>query len=569
MEEARKTKSKPALSYVEWSGLAIVRNIRNTADMTPVWEALSQQCSYLKLSEIIKSFFNFLSENLLFGAIFLTNIMKINKYILEIAVFICGAVVMVFELVGSRVLGPYFGTSIFVWTSLIGIILGSLSLGYYLGGKISDKKPNFVILSLIIFLSAVFIGLTIFTKDFLLIFLQINVSDIQTSSVIASLILFLPASVLLGMVSPYAAKLKLDSLNTSGSIIGNLYAISTTGSIVGTFLSGFYLIPHFGTNRLLIILSITLIAVSLSLSANKFIKIRSSVFIFMIISWLVPNGFNYPLEKSEFIDIDTAYNRIWIYNYIDSKTNKQVKIMVINNENHSSMFLDSDELVNEYTKYYHLAEHFNPNFKKTLMFGGAGYSYPKDFLLKYPEAKIDVVEIDPKVTELAKKYFKLKETPRQTTYHEDGRVYLNKTQEKYDVIFGDAFSSHYSLPYQLTTKEAVQKKYNILNDNGVVILNIISAIAGEKGKFLRAEYATYKSIFPQVYLFPVREPNDGSEVQNIILVALKSKEDQVFNNDDQKLNGYLQHLWKKAVDADMPILTDDYAPVDYYISKAI
>jgi spermidine synthase len=495
--------------------------------------------------------------------------MKVHKYILELVVFICGAVVMIFELVGSRVLGPYFGTSIFVWTSLIGIILGSLSLGYYLGGKISDKKPSFNILSLIIFLSAVFIGLTIFIKNFLLIFLEINVSDIRTSSVIASLILFLPASVLLGMVSPYAAKLKLDNLNTSGSTIGNLYAISTTGSIVGTFLSGFYLIPRFGTNKLLIILSITLFIISLSLAIKKSIKIKILVSIVIIISWLALNQLNYSSARSEFIDIDTAYNRIWIYDHQDPKTNKLVKIMAINNLNHSSMFLDSDNLVNEYTKYYHLAKHFNPNFKTTLMLGGAGYSYPKDFLLKYPEATIDVVEIDPKVTELAKKYFKLNENPRLTIYHEDGRVYLNKTQKKYDIIFGDAFSSYYSLPYQLTTREAVQKKYNILNDNGIVILNIVSAIDGEKGQFLRAEYATYKNIFPQVYLFLVRKLNDGNKVQNIILVALKSKEDQIFNNDDQKLNEYLQHLWKKVVDTDMPILTDDYAPVDYYISKTI
>ncbi len=495
--------------------------------------------------------------------------MKIYKYILEITVFLCGAVVMIFELVGSRVLGPYFGTSIFVWTSLIGIILGSLSLGYYLGGKIADKNPHFNNLSLIVFLSAVFIGSTIVIKSFLLIFLQTSVSDIRVSSIIASLILFSPASILLGMVSPYAAKLKLDSLNTSGKTIGNLYAISTAGSIIGTFLSGFYLIPHFGTNKLLIILSITLIFVSLSLFSKKIIKIRLSLLVFMIIGWFVVAGFNYLSQNAGFIDIDTAYNRIWIYNHIDSKTDKQVKIMGINNENHSSMFLDSDELVNEYTKYYHLVKHFNPNFKTTLMFGGAGYSYPKAFLKSYPEATIDVVEIDPTVTDLAQKYFNLKESSRLTIYHEDGRVYLNKTQKKYDAIFGDAFTSHYSLPYQLTTKEAVQKKFDILQENGIVILNIISAIEGEKGKFLRAEYATYKSIFPQVYLFPVRDQNNGNDVQNIILIALKSNEKQNFNDTDPKLNEYLQHLWKKEISTDLPILTDDFAPVDYYISKTI
>lgn len=495
--------------------------------------------------------------------------MKIYKYILETTVFICGAVVMIFELVGSRVLGPYFGTSIFVWTSLIGIILGSLSLGYYLGGKIADKNPSFRSLSLIIFLSAVCIGLTILIKDFLLVFLQINSSDIRTTSVIASLILFLPTSVLLGMVSPYAVKLKLNSLNTSGSTVGNLYAISTAGSIFGTFLSGFYLIPHFGTNKLLIILSITLILTSIVLFTRQFKKIKLCTLIIFIFGWGAISGFNYSFEKSGFIDVDTGYNRIWIYDHLDEKSTKTIRTLSINNENSSSMFLDSNELVNEYTKYYHLSKHFNPGFKKTLMLGGAGYSYPKDFLLKYPEATIDVVEIDPKVTELAKKYFRLKENSRLTIYHKDGRVYLNKTQKKYDIIFGDAFSSHYSLPYQLTTKEAVQKKYDILNDKGVVILNIISSIEGEKGQFLRAEYATYKSIFPQVYLFPVKEPDDEDEVQNIILVALKSEQNQAFNNTDLELNEYLQHLWKKEIDTDKPVLTDDYAPVDYYISKTI
>ncbi len=493
--------------------------------------------------------------------------MKISKYLLEIVVFVCGAVVMIFELVGSRVLGPYFGTSIFVWTSLIGIILGSLSLGYYLGGKIADKKSSFKSLSLIIFLAAISIGLMVSIKDFWLIFLQNSFTDVRTSSVLASLTLFLPASVFLGMVSPYAVKLKINNLNTSASTVGNLYAISTSGSIFGTFLAGFYLIPHFGTNKLLIILSITLIIISLALSTKKDTRIKLSVFTIVVIGWFVISGLNYMLPKSGFIDVDTAYNRIWIYNRIDFRTNKIVKMMSINDVNNSSMFLDSDELVNEYTRYYHLAKHFNPNFKKTLMIGGAGYSYPKDFLRKYPEATIDVVEIDPKVTELAKKYFKLEESPRLTIYHEDGRVFLNKTQGKYDVIFGDAFSSHYSLPYQLTTKEAVQKKYNILNDDGIVILNIISAIEGEKGKFLRAEYATYKSLFPQVYLFPLIGSGYGNMVQNIILVALKSEKNQTFNDRDPKLNEYLQHLWKKTVDADIPILTDNFAPVDYYISK--
>jgi len=497
--------------------------------------------------------------------------MKIKDYILEIVVFVCGSVVMIFELVGSRILGPYFGTSIFVWTSLMGVILGSLSLGYYLGGKIADKKPTIGMLSLIIYMSALTILFTFIFKDIILMFLRTYILGVRTASVFGSIFLFFPTSLLLGMVSPYAVKLKLNNLNLSGSTVGNLYAISTAGSIVGTFMSGFYLIPQFGTNKLLIILSILLLLVSIFLSIKKHLEYKLFFVICLLIIFIIVSYLNSKSDKSGLIDVDTAYNRVWIYDYVNKNTNKITKIMGINNENHSSMFLDSDDLVNEYTKYYHLAKYFNPSFKKTLMLGGAGYSFPKDFLLKYPEATIDVVEIDPKITELAKKYFRLKDNDRLSIYHEDGRVYLNTTKEKYDVIFGDAFGSHYSLPYQLTTKEATIKKYNILNNDGIVILNIISAIEGPSGKFLRAEYATYKSIFPQVYLFPIVNSNDGEDVQNIILVALKSPDSkfEMVDKNDPIIDSYLQHLWKKDVTMDMPILTDDFAPVDSYINNIL
>jgi len=185
------------------------------------------------------------------------------------------------------------------------------------------------------------------------------------------------------------------------------------------------------------------------------------------------------------------------------------------------------------------------------------------------QATLDVVEIDPAVTDLAKQYFNLKADPRLAIFHEDGRVFLNMNERKYDAILGDAFTSQLSLPYQLTTREAVQKKYDALNEGGVVIVNIISSIEGEKGQFLRAEYQTFKSVFPQVHLFPVASPDNGSVLQNIILVALKSTKEPLFENDDPELNDYLGHRWTQRIDDDMPILTDDFAPVDHYIRNLI
>ncbi len=491
-----------------------------------------------------------------------------KKYLLEITVFICWAVVMIFELIGSRVLWPYLGTSIFVWTSLIGVILWSLSLWYYLGWKISDKKANLDILSRIILLSSIFIILTIVSKHFILTIISENTTNLKIGSFLASIVLFAPSSILLWIISPYVAKLKLTNIATSWTTVWNLYALWTAWSIFWTFLAWFYLIPFFWTNNLLILLSIVLVLLSIIVSYKRLIVFKIlAIIVILIISFSIKELKNIYAQNG-LVDIDTSYNRIWIYNRTDDNY-KKIRTLLINNEHSSAMYHDNNDLVYEYTKYYHLAKHFFPNFKNTLMLWWAWYSFPKSFLETYTGAKIDVVEIDPKLTNIAKKYFNLKEDKNLTIYHEDARVFLNKTKNKYDVIFWDAFSSHHSLPYQLTTKEAIQKNYDSLTESWVVVLNIISSINWEAWLFLQAEYKTYKSIFPQVYIFPVRNENDWNQLQNIILVALKSETKPSLESSDKTLNWYLKHLWKREIKTNLPLLTDDYAPVDYYISKGI
>lgn len=495
--------------------------------------------------------------------------LSLRKYILEITVFICGAVVMIFELTGSRLLAPHVGTSIFVWTSLIGVIMGSLSLGYALGGRLADKRASTNVLALIIFVSSIFIVSISFLQSSISAIFKPALLGVEWASLFSSLVLFAPASILLGMVTPYVIKLKLHDLEKTGTTAGNLYAISTVGSIVGTFLAGFILIPRLGSLNIIFLLSLILIFNSILLSL-KFLKIKLPLAA-LIVLFAVAGIFTKKIQaQNGFFDIDSEYNRIFIFQGNDHKSGRPTLNLVFDPfGTESAMFLDGDELVLEYPKYYHLARHFNPGFKKALLLGGAAYSFPKEYLKKYPEGLIDVVEIDPKLTELAKKHFKLKEDPRMRIFHEDGRMYLNSTQERYDVIFGDAFQSLYSIPYQLTTKEAVQKKYDILDDDGIVILNLISSVTGEKGKFLRAEHETYKSVFPQVYLFPVQYPENGDNLQNIILVAIKSSKTFSLESADHELDKYLRHYWRKEIEKDVPILEDDFAPVDFYIHKAI
>ena len=492
-----------------------------------------------------------------------------QKYFLELIVFICGAVVMILELVGSRVLAPFLGNSIFVWTSLIGVILGSLSLGYWWGGKAADLKPNVKTFSLIIFFAALTTGLIALVKSPILNTIYKSF-DIRLGSVLACLILFAPASIFLGMVSPYAVKLKMQSLDISGKTVGNLYAISTIGSIVGTFLTGFFLISLLGDTKIIIILAIILVATSILAWTGGLMKARIIIILLFLTFLIIANWQNKILVKQGKIEVDTQYNHVIIYDGKDYKTGRPTRYLTTGRlVLQSAMFLDQDnDLVFEYSKYYRLAEYFKPGFKNALLIGGGAYSFPKDYLKRYKDSYLDVVEIDPQLTKLAEEYFGLKTNQHLNIYHQDGRIFLNRTTNKYDIIYLDAFKS-YEIPHHLTTKEMVGKLYQALNERGAVLLNLISSIEGNKGKFLRAEYATYKTIFPQVYLLPVRDVNQSEESQNIILVALKSKEIPNWTSNNQEFNQYLKHLWRKDIPADLPILSDDYSPVDQYMMELI
>ncbi|MBU0546192.1 fused MFS/spermidine synthase [Patescibacteria group bacterium] len=486
---------------------------------------------------------------------------------LEFIVFVCGAVVMILELVGTRILAPYLGTSIFVWTSLIGIILGSLSLGYWWGGKIADKHPNFRTFSQIILLSALACGLIIVIKGSVLGFAG-KIGDLRLGAVFSATILFAPASVLLGMISPFAVRLKMHNLGTSGATVGQLYAISTIGSIFGTFLAGFYLLSLVGNTNIVVGLALALCLLSFLAYRAQF-KAKIAVLMLVFIQLFTIQMENRVMLAKGVVDIDTEYSRVMVAH---SKYHGQPATLLITNpsEIQSGSYPDRpNELVFEYTKYYTLDKYLFPDFKSALMIGGGAYSYPKYFLANYPDKTLDVVEIDPMFTELAKQYFGFVENKNIGIYHEDGRTFLARNDKKYDIVYVDAFHSSYSIPFHLTTREAVGEIYRSLSTNGAAIINTISAIEGEKGKFFRAEFNTYKSVFPYVYALPVSNSKDGKNMQNIVIVAMKNAKIADPTDADNQTKYMLSHVWQNPVPNDVPILTDEFAPVDQYIMELL
>lgn len=492
---------------------------------------------------------------------------------LYLVVFLTGAIVMILEMIGSRILAPSLGTSTYVWASIIGVILGAMSLGYYYGGKIADIDPNWQTFSRIIFASGFCV--------FLIIIFKQNILDLSTffgiksGSVFASTLLFAVPSFLLGMVSPYAVRLAMENVETSGRTVGNLYAVSTFGSIVGTFAAGFVLIPHFGNVNILFGLAFALFAIGFFCYSGKgqekaMITAVALVCCGYAVVAEAGNGGRYVYEQ------DSEYNHIRVFE--TEKAGRPIRVMSVENIFDSGIYLDSDELVFEYTKYYALDEAFGGKIGKAAMFGGAAYSVPKDFLKRNSEGTIDVVEIDPLTTEVAKRYFGLREDPRMNIIHDDARIFLNENAEsgkgEYDAIYNDAFSSACSMAPHLATVEAIGKAYDLLDDDGVYIANIISSLEGEKSTFFRAEYKTISEKFEGVYVFATQPSSyDRRQTQNIMIVATKHEKDidsikaglQSASAYGEKIAPLLANYRDERIETgDVVILTDDFSPVSYY-----
>lgn len=495
----------------------------------------------------------------------------LRQTLLDVAVFVCGALVMAFEIIGSRVLAPFIGASTYVWTSLIGVILASLSLGYWLGGRMADRRPDVRILASVIFIAGGLISVTVLVKEIVLSFVASAPVGVELRSVIASLLLFAPASVCLGFVTPYAVKLRMSSLADSGKTVGRLYALSTVGSIVGTFAAGFFLIPFVGSVRTLYLISACLIGVSLLLAPLALTRTTIGVFVIYVLSIVSSEASSYMLNRSnDLIDTDTEYSRVRVFRTTEPHSGKPIEAIATDPYFvQSAMLLDSDELAFEYSRYYHLARHFTPGFRNVLVIGGAGYSVPKEFLRKYADASIDVVEIDPGMTDIARRYFRLRDDPRLNIIHEDGRTFLNRAESsKYDVVIMDAFGSSFSVPYQLTTVEAVREMRRTLKDDGVMIFNLGSAIRGQASRFLQSELATYRAVFRKVMVFKVNAEYPDDRLQNLIIVAA-SYQDQPLESNDPEISPLLGHLYPENISITTEMLTDDLVPVEYYNTVAI
>ncbi|MGE3842547.1 MAG: fused MFS/spermidine synthase [Vicinamibacterales bacterium] len=506
----------------------------------------------------------------------------IGSAILPGTVFVTGACVLIIEVLAVRVLSPHYGNTIFTVSSVLSVILLALSAGYYLGGRLADRRPSLQWFYGIILAGGVSLLLLQWLATPMLTAFGDRFS-IAVGPLVFSALLFLLPALLLGTLSPYAVKLQSAASSSGvaiGGIAGSIFFWSTLGSIVGSLLAGFVLIPNFGVSRVLTATGLLLIAVG---SFAVLVRRQAALWVLpLAAAGLLAGQRAWALEPAgpEVLHrADGVYQKVTIYEgqYYDRPT----RFLLLDRSESGAMFLDStvpNELVYDYTKYYSLYRIFSPQVDRALVLGGGAYSIPKALVHELPGAIVDVAEIEPSLYDLSRQYFRLEESPRLRNAVQDGRRFLQEAREPYDLIFGDVYYSYFSVPPQFTTQEFFALARDRLAPGGVFIANMIGDLSRRAPSLILAEIKTFRTVFPNSYFFAVESPERADLVQNITLVGYKSDRivdltaPPVSTHPDQLIR-FLRYrsldIARRFELSPYPLLTDDFSPVEYLTARVL
>jgi spermidine synthase len=484
-----------------------------------------------------------------------------QRHLYSLIAFSAGAAVMIFEITAARAIAPYLGNSLITWTSLIGVVLVSLSIGNWLGGHLADRTRSPITLGTILLTAALVLAVTNLGKSLLLDGLGSWNADLRIRTVLAALVLLAPVGILLGMVSPYITRSLLTGLEKGGRTIGLVSALGNLGSIIGTFLAGFVLLPSLGTSTVLTVvaLGLALLAALVGFGGRRIVAGTVA----LVLTAAIPGGLYYRNSFAEagFIDADTPYSRVWIGKAGIGEG--EIQYFQIDRQFSSARYAKSDELVFAYNRAFRVADLFQPNPQNTLLIGGAGYTFHPDFFRRHPNATMDVVEIDPGVTHLAQRHFGLTNDRRLRIIHEDGRTFLNRNTERYDTIYIDAYSNQFSVPFQLVTVEAVKRFRASITDEGIIVANIISALEGPRAALLEAIVTTFHKEFSDIRVISSTPSAEPTQVQNVVMLATPRQFTQQALPRSDEESDFLSTI-REVGTGQQKSMTDELAPIDRY-----
>ncbi|MDZ4654995.1 MAG: fused MFS/spermidine synthase [Coriobacteriia bacterium] len=514
--------------------------------------------------------------------------------VLYFVVFSCGACLMGLELLGARVLAPVMGNSIYVWGSVIASFMAAMSVGYWLGGAISDRFGASRSLGVVIGSAGIWTALSPLVADATLEWA--GTLGPRVGSLVATALIFTGPAFLLAMVSPMGVKLaSAKGLGRIGRSAGSLYAISTAGSIFGTLATAFWLIPLAQVEPLTIGIGIALVViafVSLGLPqphsddvAPRELGVRwmGVTVVLAILGAVLGGGMLLRMGPDTSTNSDgeaVIFRQDTQYHRITVTEADGVRYLRFDKSRQSGIDLsDGYTSVIAYPNYLHLALAANPGARNVLVLGLGGGAVTKRMWLDYPEIAIDSVEIDPIVVEVAERYFGLPDDERLTTSIMDARRYVQQSDELYDIIIIDAYYAD-SLPFHLTTEEFFLEVKSRLAPGGVIAYNVISAVEGEHSELFRSMYRTATGVYDHLWVFPIGIGENGAlgANRNIIVLATDADlaeselRDRIANKVDGRVKiddfeTFAADLYTGIVPlADVPKLTDEFAPTDSLIN---
>lgn len=444
--------------------------------------------------------------------------MKLKRAIflgrLEIIAFGIGFCLLAYELVAARLLAPYIGSSIYVWTSVIGIIILALSFGYAFGGWLADKRIQALDVTFLLLIAAGGVSVTLLTYTTILESIVAGLADPRLQGFLASLVLFAPTSFVLGSISPYLARLKLKSIITTGRVVASLSAVNSLGGITGTFITGFILFGYFGSNQILALLVVMLVVLSWLIIPRRHMSERLIATAGLVV--ITAAGLKPELPRDVVAEIDTPSAHYRVQNISTAEDPFRVLITGPGGWQSGSFLNGSSELVFWYTKKIAEITEQAPKRDNILILGGGAFSLPRYFSEKYPDAAITVVEIDPVLSDIAQEYFFYKPKQNVTVIAEDARAFLEKNATVYDTIIVDAFGDT-SVPYTLTTKEYSAALKKATSEHSQVIVNLIVSRDGPCGELFSGIDASYKEYFSYAAYFDQTKDNLRTR-QNVIAV---------------------------------------------------
>ncbi len=480
----------------------------------------------------------------------------ISTALLFFTITVSGGIVMILELLGTRIIAPYYGVSLYVWTALISVTMVSLALGYYIGGYLADRFTRFRLAHVILIAALSTLSIP-FISGSVLEFT--NPLGIRGGAFVSALLLFTVPLTALAMVGPFVIKLATRDIAGVGRIAGSTYAVSTVGSVLGTLVLAFYLLPAFGTRAIMFSTSLVLILLSILLSVRD--KQKSShewstlplVLIAVSAFGLSAVNFARPAQPSK--DFTVLHSEEGHYGWVRvvDDERKGFRLLLSDSSVLSAMEVAHGHSLLGYQAVLGLVPSvFRPQANQALLIGLGGGHVARD--LKAKGLETDTIEIDPIVADMAKRFFNF--IPTGKFIVGDARYEIKNLDKHYDFIIHDCFTGG-SEPIHMLTVEMLTQLRNMLTQQGVLALNYVGYTHGEGANAVTSVYKTLASVLPNIRVF-ITEKSDFTD---FIFLASKEPLTLTANTQDKVTQWLLDHEYPMT-DANGIIITDDFNPME-------